>query len=440
MSSRSIGHRELHDIQGNIVRGYRLPRVAHLFGAVSPTNVQRWRDALKALDVTPECASSKPRQTRNVGISHAGMRLLVPHVARELELFEAFMSGMPARAALLRDPSDVPWAQWESRHVWIAIHASDEAHLSAEIARLQDELEGLLTPTVLLGQAITRDGSWVEPFGFRDDLSQPAIAGAPNQDKLLCGGGKPNAAREGWLPIAAGEFVLGHLNERGRDVLEGRPALQSILANGTFAAFRELVQDVALFETTVATAASSWGVSEQELKAKLVGRHPDGTPLATSHGKSDFTYDDDPQGTRCPMGAHVRRANPRLAGEHRVIRRGMPFRQKHSEATPSSPDVQGMYLVALNASLENQFEFIQSMWLNNPVGALPGSRDPLVGEGSGPKRMAFEGDMAARRDPILLNLPSFVSCRGGQYYFMPGLRGLQQIADARWSSGFWERR
>jgi hypothetical protein len=44
--------------------------------------------------------------------------------------------------------------------------------------------------------------------------------------------------------------------------------------------------------------------------------------------------------------------------------------------------------------------------------------------------MLVEGDAAAQRDPIILSLPRFVTCRGGQYYFVPGLEGLRQIAGA----------
>ena len=59
------------------------------------------------------------------------------------------------------------------------------------------------------------------------------------------------------------------------------------------------------------------------LGAQMVGRWPDGAPLVkypdgpeqfASVGSSinDFRYQrDDPFGRRCPIGAHIRRANPR---------------------------------------------------------------------------------------------------------------------------------
>jgi Dyp-type peroxidase family len=429
MTSRSIGPCELQDIQGNVLRGYRHPHVAHLFGTICEANVQRWRTALAGLDVTREAVPTKPSVTRNVGISHAGMKRLVPRAADELDRFEAYASGMEKRAELLEDPSDVPWAEWGCRHVWIAVHAVDRQRLDAEVARLQSELIGLLTSTVLWGDALTNaDGHRIEPFGFRDDISQPAIEGAPNECKLLRGGGKFDRDRKEWLPIAAGEFLLGHLNERGRDVLSRLPTIRPMLVNGTFAVFRELVQDVARFNETLAKEASFWRVPVDELKAKLIGRYPDGDSLVKRGTESDFTYDHDPDGARCPFGAHLRRANPRATGEHRMIRRGMPFHRKAMAASQSGHEEQGIYLVALNASIENQFEFIQSIYLNKPAGALPGSRDPLGSTSSGKAGMVIEGNAAADRDPIVLNLPRFVTCRGGEYYFVPGMSGLQQIA------------
>ena len=81
-----------------------------------------------------------------------------------------------------------------------------------------------------------------------------------------------------------------------------------------------------------------------ELRAKILGRWPDGTPLASSpvedplisnsrRRSNEFLYADDPNGLACPLGAHVRRANPRdgMPGgaertmRHRIIRRGMPY-------------------------------------------------------------------------------------------------------------------
>jgi hypothetical protein len=96
------------------------------------------------------------------------------------------------------------------------------------------------------------------------------------------------------------------------------------------------------------------GGDEALLAAKVVGRWPDGTPLISSPDRppvgasaagpngsaaakaaaNTFRYrDTDAGGMKCPLGAHIRRANPRdalgfegrLSFRHRMIRRGMPY-------------------------------------------------------------------------------------------------------------------
>ena len=97
------------------------------------------------------------------------------------------------------------------------------------------------------------------------------------------------------------------------------------------------------------------------LAAKMVGRWADGTPLELAPHKpdprrisdNDFTYGDDMQGVRCPMGAHIRRMNPRdslgfegtLINRHRIIRRGMPY----GELTPADQPGGGIVPSGRNA-------------------------------------------------------------------------------------------
>ena len=125
--------------------------------------------------------------------------------------------------------------------------------------------------------------------------------------------------------------------------------------------WRKLHQDVALFRHVLRDAAQLYeGGDEQKLAAKVVGRWPNGTPLdlspeatapelqARERPTNDFRYDADPDGLRCPLGAHIRRSNPRdalgfdghLSFRHRMIRRGMPYGpalpERAEEATVSS--------------------------------------------------------------------------------------------------------
>src|SRR5262249_25336680 len=119
--------------------------------------------------------------------------------------------------------------------------------------------------------------------------------------------------------------------------------------NGTFLALRQLRQYVHRFWQWVdATAKGENGSDEaaarRRLASKMVGRWPSGASLALSPehdderlaDENDFGYQrPDPYGTRCPIGSHVRRANPRdslepepgsrksitVGKRHRILRR-----------------------------------------------------------------------------------------------------------------------
>jgi deferrochelatase/peroxidase EfeB len=181
--------------------------------------------------------------------------------------------------------------------------------------------------------------------------------------------------------------------------------------------------------------------------ARMVGRWPNGMPLVHApdnedpvRSENEFGYRElDPHGLRCPMGAHIRRSNPRDSlGEdgatslgrtnlHRLMRRGRVYSE------PSGR--KGLIFMALNANLRRQFEFIQQTWINNPkFGGLSAERDPLVGRCGydvDDQRLPriFTRSMLPVRERCL-GLPSFVRVRGGGYFFLPSMRALSYLAEA----------
>ena len=432
-----ISQTDLQDIQGGILNGYsKFPCVAHLFGSIDAASVEQWRAFLGRLSLTPaEWGDTAPHTTLNVALSARGLGLLQPSVAAELAgSFEAFAQGMVARAGVLGDAQTFP--AWEQRHVWLSIHAQSPDALQADVARLQHEAEPLTLWDDARGAALVHsDGVRYEHFGFRDDISYPILRGSPKtKPGEVEGRGKLVGQR--WEPIEDGEFIVGHENERGMNVLAGlSEPLKQLLKNGTFAVFRVLSQDVVAFRR-YAKKKSRPDASAEYLASRMVGRMPNGKPLVPAAASADeqvalssFDYGKDPTGASCPLGAHVRRANRRSeqdGGRHHLIRRGVSYGE---ELPPDQEDTRkrGVYFVAFNADLEDQFEFVQKQWLNGPVGNGSHSRDPLVGVG--PERgMVIEGDPGAGRLPILLlDLPNFVTFQGGQYYFYPALAGLRWL-------------
>jgi Dyp-type peroxidase family len=422
------------DIQGNILKGYRFPHVAHLFGWIDASNVTLWRTFLRTIaqEVTVAHWREKPRVTLNIGFSYRGISKLRPSIALELsKRFEAFAAGMASRAAVIGDDQDFQRRPWEDRHVWLSLHAQTAHELDGYVSKVRGLAARLdLAEQQPRGAARVIDGHWYEHFGFRDDISYPIIEGTPGIKRAdLAGRGKLTDA--GWVPIAAGEFVLGQTNEDGESTLANLSAdAVSLLRNGTFGVFRHLRQDVAEFRRFI-QQKSGPHASPEYIAAHMMGRTFDGKPLARSgDGElSNFRYEADKEGARCPLGAHVRRANPRMDGRRRLVRRGMSYGVDLPEGSEDSAD-RGIWFVAFNASIERQFEFIQQRWLNGLFGTLTDARDPIVG--AGPTRaMAIEGDASEPRAPILLlDIPKFVSCRGGQYYLMPGAGGLDFLCSA----------
>jgi Dyp-type peroxidase family len=428
------------DVQGNILRGYRMPQVAHLFARIEAEQAPRWKRVLAELlpAVTPaDWGSRRPLSTLNVGISYAGIEQLRPDLAAAFgERFPAFRAGMAGRSAELGDPAALGELRaFRDHHLWFAIHGVDAESVAARVRALLALAPGLgLIAQTPWGAAIEKDGHWYEHFGFRDDISYPALEGVPSNEHDVAGRGK--WVDGSWQRIACGEFVLGHADERGVNALDGLSfELAPLLNNATFGVFQRLRQDVPAFLDYVASLGRAHGLSADAIAAKLVGRTPSGDSLACPGRESDFTYEDDAEGAGCPLGAHVRRANPRTSGEHRLIRRGMPYGPPYAAGASDSHAERGLYFVVFNAKIEDQFEFIQQAWLNGPAGALRNARDPLVGAGAGARRMLIEGDVNEPRPPLLLlDIPDFVRCTGGEYYLLPGLAGLRHLAGTERSS------
>ena len=84
--------------------------------------------------------------------------------------------------------------------------------------------------------------------------------------------------------------------------------------------------------------------------------------------------------------------------------------------------------MCLNADIERQFEFILQNWVNNL--ALCGLRDefdPLIGGADSTAACPFTIPMLPAPARIVAK-ERFVAIQGGQYFFLPGFRGLEHLA------------
>ena len=226
-----------------------------------------------------------------------------------------------------------------------------------------------------------------EHFGFLDGFSQPAIEGS--YDGRPVDGTIGRRGRGSRSP--AGELLLGYRDTDG--VLPEAPP-GALGRNGTYVVYRKLYQDVAGFRALVAAHAADFPGGADALAARIIGRWPDGTPLALSPDGpdpavsgdrtkiNDFRYAGDPLGLRCPVGAHVRRANPRdgegvgavMTTRHRIVRRGLPYGPALPPGAPDDGADRGLVFVCFSVDLERQFEFVQQAVAERRRPARPRAR------------------------------------------------------------------
>jgi Dyp-type peroxidase family len=336
------------------------------------------------------------------------------------------------------------------------------------------------------------DFGGVEAFGFADGISQPEIDW--NQRLTV-----PRTQLDYSNIVALGEFLLGYRSEYGKytdrpllddsaasanlPAAEDAPGKKDLGRNGTYLVFRQLQQDVRMFWQFALQQSGGDIAQAEKLASAMVGRTRSGNPLEPiqeqeipgihmTPGQKEqnrFTFDQDPAGSRCSFGAHVRRANPRntdfpdrprnvltklitMLGFgpkglhddlissvrfHRIVRRGREYGTKldleqalaPAPARNLNPE-SGLHFICLNANILRQFEFLQNAWLNSTkFSGLTGESDPLLGN-----RVALPGcpvtsDFTMQNSGGLRRwvsgLPQFIKVRGGAYFFMPGIKALR---------------
>lgn len=466
---------EWEDVQRIVLSGYPcLPCSAYVlwrFQSVERALKKQWLAEL-VKKLTPAVPDDPSKPAINLALTASGLRHLgidpEPN-SFSLEFIEgmapqpASKTQIPRRTNLLGDleassPEFWDWGGWnKNRDIdgLLLLFASDETSLEKLIEAETEAMRRIADsgPIVLKGRLYP---DMKEHFGYVDGLSQPKIEGRPKRrtnkapEKNHISGIKPGSE------IKPGEFLLGYVNERRARIANGHGP--DVRRNGTYLVFRQLEQDVAAFNAFLSDAAQRIGESEDWVAARLLGRWRNGDPLLAkgpdaqatnskgpcaqaADSKNDFLYYyEDRFGLTCPIGAHIRRANPRdslkpdpetalrLSKMHRIIRRGRPYGERWTPAKDKadSEAQRGMLFIALNADIAGQFEMIQNSWLNNPhfAGQYAGT-DPLS------HMVAGEDLITIQRRPTNIHIKRpepFVRVRGGAYFFLPGIQALRTMA------------
>lgn len=455
----------LENMQGNLVRPYTHLFAAFVFFSVAdPARARTWIGSLldQGQVTTGAPWSRKPDSTLNLMFTWAGLRacgLSAPSLA---SFPGDFRDGMAARAAQIGDGGDSHPSRWEDgpgrqeTHIMAAVYGTTAAALNERLDRVTHgaAVSGGLSRQCRIQYARRLfaphphrpEGLYpTEHFGFADGLSQPAIEGA--EGSAVAGDGAPEQGTA-WRPIRAGEFILGYPDEDG--ALPATPAPRQLGDDGAYVVYRKLRQDVAGFRDFFARRAVSFPGGRDALTARVMGRWQDGTPLTRAPSRpepdlandesrnNDYRYAGDASGLRCPLGSHVRRANPRdalpfgavMVNRHRIIRRGISYGEPLSESAPDDGADRGLLFICFQASISRQFEFVQREWLNDGNAFGLGDARDLIAGSACPVGGGGEGTLTVNGSPpfFIADAPSFVTVRGGEYLFMPGIAALRHLA------------
>jgi deferrochelatase/peroxidase EfeB len=435
-----------------------------------------------------ELLAAPPETALQLAFTSAGLRALGVADAIISGFSEEFISGMAGDVNRSRRLGDI---NGNSPHCWRwGGPAAGEPHVllmlyagAGKLDRWRTQLEGTAFSRAfeLLAELPTPSSTSREPFGFADGISQPEV------DWWGQTTGRSRSRPRYSHSMALGELALGHLNEYGlytdRPLVPADESSQYLPAardhrgmrdlgcNGTYLVLRQLAQDVRGFWRYLDSVARSDPQRREQLAAAMVGRNRNGEPLADASGLNGFDFDGDPGGERCPLGAHIRRANPRtgdfppeVSGPvsrllaslgfarrdhhddlvastrfHRIVRRGRAY---GPELTPEQALMDtaeeaesGLHFVCLGANIARQFEFVQSAWImSGKFAGLRAEADPLLGN-----RNPLPGGWSSNHFSLpqnnspassLAQIPPFVTVIGGAYFFLPGIRGLRYLVEA----------
>jgi len=468
------------------------------------TTALRWPS--KALPKGEQPRVSKPKVAVNLAFTFSGLLALGVPTRTLRGLPDEFIDGMARRARILGDdfPANAPdkwdpvWQKPSEIHILVTLNAQLDPQTGQPVPELEERTRWLIDlcadgKVVLMdghrnpGDSRWQDASAVfidgkptpkEHFGFTDGIGNPVFEGqfGPELEAVQVVGngkllGKKSADEPNqWVPLATGEFLLGYPDEAQE--VAGAAMPWEFSRNGTFMSYRKLHENVVSFRRFLDRAADGYakakGINKDDAKelvmAKMAGRWSDGVPLSVAPTfeawadfrkkpaeeqrrlLTDFTYADDKYGVKCPVTAHMRRANTRdmldptlenglspngsvLNNRRRILRRGLPYGETPPKDAGSDDGNHGIIMLSVCASLFRQFEFVQQQWMQFGLDFNAGNETcPLIGNHGQDAKFVIAADPATGEMPYFLHgIPQFVETRGGEYFFVPSMTALRLI-------------
>jgi deferrochelatase/peroxidase EfeB len=440
-------------IQGNILKGHARDHATHiLIRFKDDLNASRiWVRDFGGQFVTSAQAQQQQIQTFKVlgdGKTFANFALSSSGYAalglKRIPADERFKLGMKNSGDL--KGTDPPPSTWEQSyqgdlHALVILADQKEDRLASATAKVTDSLTAIAELIhVERGDRIVKkdpragDLTLVH-FGFADGISQP-LAIRQDIDTEVARRGRSH-----WDPGAPLRLLLS------RDPSGGW---------GSYLVFRKLEQDVAGFLKAEAALVAKLGLggNPKLVEAFLVGRYRDGYPSISAQPEpdgspgNDFDFDNDRFGAVCPYQAHIRKTNPRgdlnsigagrpalsLDRERafRIGRRGIPYGSADyisGGAAPPSGGV-GLLFVSVQSDLQN-FEILQAGSDSSDFATVGVGVDATIGRSSEPTPQKWiapiDGSSTASDAEVRFTFANFVTLRGGEYFFLPGMTFFERL-------------
>ncbi|ACB53449.1 probable peroxidase [Crocosphaera subtropica ATCC 51142] len=309
----------------------------------------------------------------------------------------------------------------------------------------------------------------IGPFGFADGISQPLFFKC-DYDQY-----KDSNDVSQWNPQASLNLVLV------KDPLSQNP-----YSFGSYCVWQKLETNYELFQEKIDELLGELvddpqkadALTIERANALTIGRFKDGTPLALcdqpnqNEDRDSFNYADDPNGSKCPLHAHMRQVNPRRDNDNkeleknrknkRIFRAGITYfddlttqqnsqlsilercfnqldylknKVSHQSLEEQIKNISGLLFVSFQRDIGLQFLELQQAWADDRKFPRTGKEqylDPIIGHPAtkrvqdcpDPQQWPKQWDNDEQVDY------SFYGCvknKGGEFFFAPSISFLKNL-------------
>jgi len=473
---------DLDEIQGHILIGFGgAPQALGAYTAADPAAAGRTAGRWSGVVTTARhLLRRKGRRARDVvgrvgsgpWVALALSQRVLEAAGRPADLDDAWfaapsmaavgaLNDLPARDGGPRGSDWLVGAPDRPVDVLLVVAAGTASAAEEVVGWFTEEAQPWIVGEPFLERLLPIKGS-KEHFGFRDGISQPAVLGTYDGGKLFeeerptDDGGAPRTLKAQDL-VWPGEFLFGYRGTAagdprspGREVRPSDDAAAAFARNGSLLVYRRLGQDVHAFRAFCQRKAEAHaneldGLTAAALADLIVGRRREGFPLSARADAdardpavmNGFDFRHDAMDRACPLGAHIRKVNPREGDKdkrlRRILRRGAPFGSEYDdgELAPAQRG-RGLAFLAYMTNTEDQFGLLATHWMNDPDAPAGGSGvDLLVGQAPPPDAPRV---FNLRRHPPAVEIQAeadekWVHTTGGAFLFAPSLSALRSLAN-----------